>query len=262
MQHAETHDALEFRLVGRTIAPGLLRSKELADIIEAIEDMVASVAVRDNPGLQKESIVVGLTSIEPGSVRLRFASPDQVQVTDAFEAVARAVQGAQFETLPSSSVRALQRVSRFTRRHDCRAEFWTLGGNHPAAVVTPNTEVSEPELIKGNTSLYGSVIRVGGREPRVMFETLSGKTVYCDASEEVAKKLAHRLYGRVQLDGRATWDPDGWTLEEFEIQSASELHLEPRTRIMQELSDAVGEFYEDIEDPVEYVAAVRSGGET
>jgi hypothetical protein len=55
------HDAtVQILLTGAGMLPGKIRSKEIAEIIESVEDMIASMVVHDHPDMRKESIIIGL----------------------------------------------------------------------------------------------------------------------------------------------------------------------------------------------------------
>lgn len=75
------HDVtVEILITGEGMPPGKVRSKETAEFIESVEEMIASVVIRDHPELLKESIVIGLKNIRPGSIGLEF-SPNLAELT-------------------------------------------------------------------------------------------------------------------------------------------------------------------------------------
>ncbi|NJL54772.1 hypothetical protein HC928_05930 [bacterium] len=68
------HDVtVEILLTGEGMSPGKIRSKEIAEVIESVEDMIASMVIRDHPELKKETIVIGLKNIRQGSIGLEFS---------------------------------------------------------------------------------------------------------------------------------------------------------------------------------------------
>ena len=48
---------IEIYLSGGDIFPGKVRSKELAEILESVEEMISSIVVRDNPELTQLTIL-------------------------------------------------------------------------------------------------------------------------------------------------------------------------------------------------------------
>jgi hypothetical protein len=51
-------EEIRIRLKGEGISPGLIRSKEIAEILESVEDMVVAEALKADPTLSKEHIIV------------------------------------------------------------------------------------------------------------------------------------------------------------------------------------------------------------
>lgn len=47
---------IEIRLTGAAVAPGLLRSRELAEVITAVEEMIAAVVEQENPEIKSEEV--------------------------------------------------------------------------------------------------------------------------------------------------------------------------------------------------------------
>jgi len=257
-QVSDSH-LVELRVVGPGIEPGLVRSREIGELLESLEDAVASVIALQDAGMSKEEVVVGITAISAGSISLQFGSPQPDLVREAFFTVSEAVSQSRFKALPNSSRRSLAKVSAFARRHDCRAEFRVPTIREPLAIIDRETQVAEPELVFGETTLYGRVIRVGGRTPRVMIETSDGSSVYCDSSPAVAKELAPKLYERVRLIGRAGWDPDDWSLVEFRIQDAAPgPDLDP-SAALEQLSGVIGGFFSEVGDADTFAKRLRQG---
>ncbi|NJO19548.1 MAG: hypothetical protein HC838_05075 [Spirulinaceae cyanobacterium RM2_2_10] len=51
---------IELVLTGEGMSPGKIRSQELAEIIESVEDMIAPMVVHAHPKLTEDRVVVGL----------------------------------------------------------------------------------------------------------------------------------------------------------------------------------------------------------
>jgi hypothetical protein len=250
---------LELRLVGERLVPGTVRSKEIAELLEAMEDAIATVVARSDSSFVKDLVIVGVQSIAAGSISLRFGSPHPEPVLVAFRHVTGAVATATYKGLPKSSRQSLSRIRAFARRHDCRAELREPARAYPLAVIDTSTMIAEPEIVYGDTTIYGKVIRVGGRRPRVMIETIAGESVFCDASPAIAKQLAPRLYERVRLEGKAAWDPDSWSLLEFRIREAESGPKEDPSSVIKQLSSRIGGYFSDIGDAEVFSRSVRRG---
>jgi len=252
---------IEVRLVGAEIAPGLVRSKELAEILDSVEDMIASVIVVEDPSLKKDEIVVGLLSVGEGSMTLQFASPLPDLVVPAFREVAKAVESDDYERLPTGSVSALGRIATFSRKHNSNVEFHGPNGDgviEVLAVISPSITIRPTPLMIGSTTMYGKVIRVGGRTPRVMIELPNGESVYCEIEYELAKELGQRLYSWAGFYGTAKWDPKDLSVQDFSIDKITEYEDTPLTEAVAKLSEIAGKYFEDVDDVEGYISALRS----
>lgn len=136
----------------------------------------------------------------------------------------------------------------------------TNGRRKVLATITPETTLARRAKLSGETTIYGQVIRVGGREPRVMVELLSGQTVFCDTNEDIAKKLGSRLYTTVGLFGVAQWDGESLKLEQFTIKDVTTYEELPLEDVMNQLAKAVGVYYGDVTDVEKYISDIRGSG--
>ena len=64
----------QLRFTGGGVKPDAVPARELAELIIAAEEAIASVALQRNPALNPDEIVVGLVQIEEKSLGLSFAS--------------------------------------------------------------------------------------------------------------------------------------------------------------------------------------------
>jgi hypothetical protein len=249
---------IEIRLTGAQMIPGTVKSRELAEVIRSVEEMIASVVPYQNSSYEKDQIVVGLASVQGGSIRLGFKSLLAPVVVMAYFSVANAVKTENFSTLPPDSRNALKKIVTFTRNHQCVAELLSPHDDTLIASITPTTTVDTPGLVRGETTLYGRILRVGGKTPHVMFETVSGATIYCDTSFKLAQELGHRLYEFAEISGTALWDPTVWHVREFRIESFVPSGEKTAEETIAELSRLVGRYFEDVDDVESYVSSIRS----
>jgi hypothetical protein len=253
-------DEIEFRLIGEGIKPGLVRSHELAEILEAVEAFVAAEAMEANPELAKDELVVGLYQIADESIGLRFKTTMAAAVLPAFIGAAEAISASDFDALSGQSLKPLQTVAAFAKRHNCRADIQVPGAAGPLASITPDTVVPPPGSMKGSTELVGRVLRVGGKVPRAMIELLDGNVIYCDVALDVAKELGHRLYALVIFRGVAAWDTRSIKLQGFSITGFQEFPQRNPLEVLGELRNTIGKSFSDIEDVQAFVSELRKHG--
>jgi hypothetical protein len=254
---------LEIRFTGGGILPKSIRAGEMAEVLSSFEDMLSSLVMVDHPKLTKDDLIVGLINIQGGSVRLQFSSQLPEAVIPAFLQISKSVKEQKFNMLPSNTIKSLQTFSSFLHKKGCSADFVTINGRVKVlATMTPDVEIAPVEYIGGDTTIYGEVIRVGGREPKAMVETVDGTTVYCDiANEDLAREVGEHLYLMTKLDGTAKWDARSLNLEEFKITKVSEFGRIGIVETFGELSKLVGQYYADVTDVESYIASIREQNE-
>lgn len=256
--------SIELRLTGQGISPGAIRSKDIAQLIEAVEDMIASQVVADNPDIKKDQVVVGLSDIEKGSAGLLFASSLEELTSTATKEIATSIQTGDFYMLTSDSVNSLKVISAFTKSRECNAELYELNGTRNLlATITPETKIIEYEPIKGETTIYGTVTRVGGvneQKPTIQFRTIEGYLVYCSSNKSNAKRAAQSLYQQVGLSGIASWDSKTFRVISFDIKEVSEYTSRPLSNSFNSISEEYGETFDAIKDVEAFAYDLRNGG--
>ncbi|WP_018015521.1 hypothetical protein [Teredinibacter turnerae] len=252
-------DELKIRLRGEGIKPGLIRSKEIAEILESVEEMAIAEALKNNPDLSKEEIIVGFYAIEDESIGLKFKTTFATAVVSAFVSAAEAVERGDFESLTPQSMNSLKVVSSFSKRHSCDALIGTAS-NKEVTVISPTTEIPSPTFIYGQTEILGKVIRVGGKSPKAMIELIDGSTLYCEVPEDIAKELGHKLYSLAKFEGAAKWQSKTLELEEFKIHTVKEFPNTDPTKVLGELSGMIGDAFSEINDVCAFVTDLRNGG--
>jgi hypothetical protein len=252
---------LEIRFAGGGVLPENIRAGEMADILSSVEDMLSGLVATEHPTLTKEQLVIGLVGIKSGSVNLQFSSQLPEITAPAFAKLASAIKTKDFSSLPVPTLKSLDKFSSFVRKRNCEAEFISRNGKSTVlATITPDIKVSLPDLLKGETIIYGRIIRVGGREPKAMIETSDGVTVYCDMeNEDLARELGERLYMPVRIRGKATWEPHSLRLEEFKITEVAD-YGGSILEAFEELSSIAGKYFSNISDVESYVSDLRGQG--
>jgi hypothetical protein len=253
-------EEISIRLRGKGISPGLIRSKEIAEILESVEDMVVAEALKADPTLLKEYIVVGIYAIEDRSIGLKFKTTMASVVIPTFLATAEAIGNENFDSLTPQTVKSLQVISSFSKKHSCNAIFGT-GEQIEIATITPDTQIPSPTYIEGLSEIVGKVIRVGGKTPKAMIELTDGATMYCEVPENIAKELGHQLYSLARFYGQAKWDSKTLELEEFQIISVEEFKNMDSTSMFKELANILGEQFTNVKDVEGYVSSLRYEGD-
>lgn len=243
--------------------PDKVPARDLAELLIAAEEAVASLAKLRNPALNCEDVVLGLVKIEDASLGLLFNSPLPDVVGPAFREIALCVQNRQFGELPTKSRRCLRVIAEFGSRRQCRTQFWNGDEEAPQQLAEMDVgfESVMPEeiYVRGETVLYGKVERVGGVEPKVRVRLSEHEAVSCHLSEELAKDLGKRLYSTVGLQGQATWDAKDLSIIYFRVDEVVSFQNVGASQGLSELRDAVAGAYDDVPDVVGFVREIRGG---
>lgn len=252
-------EEIKIRLRGEGIKPGLVRSKEIAEILESVEEMAVAEALKANPELKREEIIVGLYAIEDESIGLKFKTTFSSLVVSAFISTAASIENQDFEHLTPQTLNSLKVLSGFSKKHNCDAIIGS-GSEHELTVISPDTVIPESTYIHGQSEILGKVIRVGGKSPKAMIELVDGSTLYCEVPEEIAKQLGRQLYSLARFEGYAKWDSKTLELEEFKIHSVKEFpNMEPR-ELFGKLSNLIGSQLSSIVDVEKFVSSLRNDG--
>lgn len=249
---------IKVRFKGAGIKPDLISAKELAGLLESIDDFIVAETLKNDNSLKRSDIIVGLYKIEDESIGLSFKTTFPGVVNSAIENVATLLENDNFNALGSSSFSALQAISVFSKKHQCDAEFSLSDGNI-LIKITPETIISEPVSFKGMSEIIGKVIRVGGKTPKAVLELLDDSTIYCDVQEDIARNLGHCLYSLVKCSGLATWSSRDFELEDFKIMEFEKFANISANETMKQLSDEVGDYFTNITDVPLFVSNLRNG---
>lgn len=247
------------RLIG--LKPEDLRAGELAKVISQFEDMIAAMVKRDRPLISKDELVVGLVHIENKSVGLEFSTKLPELALPAYFGITDAVATERYLDLPGETLRHLRDFHSFIKSKNCECEMFSRNGKiNLKAVLLPKTIIPEHPKITGQILVFGRIIRVGGEEPRVMFDVPNGKTLFCKVkNEDLARQLGQRLYTWVGLQGTAVLNSDTLDITEFRVEEITEYEGKKSIKeVMLDLSALANEYYSDIDDVEEYVHHLRS----
>jgi hypothetical protein len=115
--------------------------------------------------------------------------------------------------------------------------------------------------VRGTTTLFGRCIRVGGIRPRAEISLEQGGTLFIDVSEQLARRLAQRLYDQVCLDGEASWDAETWCIQSFRATDIADYAPIGLVSAFRELTANSNSALDGL-DVQEFVEQCRHGGAT
>lgn len=122
------------------------------------------------------------------------------------------------------------------------------------ATIQPSTysALSERLLVKGETTIFGKVERVGGATSKKCGLRLVGrsKMLICNVhNQEVARRLGQKLYEEVSVSGVAQWLKTTWNVVHFNIRDLCQANQKSTDDIIKSLRDAGGDGWDKVDDP-------------
>jgi hypothetical protein len=233
---------------------------ELAEILSGFDKAIRSMVVDQNSPL-----TLGLVSITPGSTILEVVSDRPVEARCAVSDLAKAVNDRNPGSLPAAARNGLQQVMPILRRwatEDRRPSFQLLLPDRdisaPLAVITPDMEFSfTPPKVLGNTTIYGSLIWIGGQRPKAHVKMDNGALLNCEVSKQLARSLASRLYEEIGLEGEAEWNSEDWSIVSFRISGVTDFRGGPIIESIDVLASTIAGDWDDADDVVGEISQIR-----
>ncbi|MBI1278921.1 MAG: hypothetical protein GC179_12405 [Anaerolineaceae bacterium] len=247
---------IEIRILGENATPDKISSRDVGELISSIEIMLAAIVARDNRalGIDESQITVGLAAIEHHSYDLIFQSQFEQEVIVAANQVATSINTGNYSKIPSKSIEAVKTLRKIARKYSTDIEFWQKNGkNTQLATVNTNTKIdAEIPTSSGKTTLYGTVISVGGVEPpRASIRLSTGNIQVCHITRgqdlQIARQLGQRLYSEVGVYGTARWDLRDMSLDHFLIERVTEYSKKPVDQALESIYDIVGNYYSNVD---------------
>lgn len=254
---------IEVKITGREILPGDIRSKDIAEIIISIEKMIISYISSELPLIKEDEILIGLQEIRKGSIDLLFKPREEISF-DTFIKISSRLSDRQFHLLPKPTREQLIKIQKLSTKLGSNIEFRSNNGKSVLVYkVDQDSEFIDPPIISGETILYGEVIRVGGKNDATVKLSLdNGEELTCEISFDLAKKLGAYLYREVGVIGNARWHSDTLELVSFSIKGITNYRESSSIKEgISKLSDIIGRYYEDLDDPTDYFNKLRYGDE-
>lgn len=262
MHHEEPY--LEIRFAGKGASgPEHIRARDLADAIEAFEQLVVSELKASGEDVNPNDVVVGLVDVRAGSARFRFKSSYMVAALAAFVSAARHVHEKAYGEMQTTSAKALQTLQKVGRKYNGDVELRTHEQQdedaEPLALIPreERIELPTPPCLEGITTLYGKVARVGGSTPKVWLDVQPGERLVCEVDEDLARQIAARLYEFVGLRGVARWNLDTAEIEDFEIQALLPYEQTGAMDAFAALAEVSAEDFTGVQDVVRYAEMLR-----
>jgi hypothetical protein len=227
----------------------------LGELLEMLRSILDVTSTDDSEGKQ----VVSLLRINRGSTVLPFKATQPERARADLAAAAAAINRCDLSDLPPKKRVAVQKFVSWSSNRASKVRIYAEPSGRASAVITANTRLATPAVIKGATTLYGEVRRAGGARPSVQLVTPSqDQPVPCYGNHDVVRQLASRLYTEVGLSGVATWNTANWRIEQLEISSVLDFEPTGLTHAFDELAQAAPGAWAGVTDADQVARQLRS----
>ncbi|MDQ3332282.1 MAG: hypothetical protein M3552_16800 [Planctomycetota bacterium] len=259
-------ESFHFEIKGEDVEPGSVPLRDLLDLLRYLNATLVETA--RSQGLSEDEIDFSLTELKKGnsSDHNITASPRAIKSVDFL--TRRLANRNTFGDLPQGVQKNVREMWRWAHDFGADGLAFTPNGSRitPAVIDVADGIPGERITYSGKTTLYGECISSGGakqRSAKVRFPDGKIRAVRLK-NLDLAKELGHRLYQRVGLIGRATWDAETKKIVVFQADRLSPYRdrdpgaAKPRTisEAFEELARASGGRWENV-DPDEFVQEQR-----
>ncbi|HMR81722.1 MAG TPA: hypothetical protein PKE30_01270 [Niabella sp.] len=250
----ETNNIFELKFFGNEIRPEKVKPSEIAQLLANFERVIINQAQLESPGIDSDEVLFCFDKIDDQSLDLIFKVIKLKEIlVGSYLTIATAFNTGDYSKIDRNAISPLRDIVKFTRKHNCEGSFKL--NDETLSSFTPNVEINYnlPQSIKGETTIYGKIIRVGGEEPRIHFRTSDDEKLIFDIDEILAKKLATKLYDFIGITGTATWNINNFKIENFKIDKIIEIDNKPITETLEELRGIIGKYWDEVEDVDSYL---------
>ncbi len=239
---------------------------DISKLLNSFERALTKTVSKDDLEKIKKSdkIPIRLVDISDGSTIIKFKS-DFPAISTAFNLLTLSISKDDYSKIPDKAYPHIREMSQFSCKYRCSVELNSYGTDTVKAKIYPD-KILDPassrrddfdNFIEDHTTIYAKVDKVGGHPPFVSLSLSRNKIINCGIDEELALKLAKKLYKYVGLEGIAKTNVDDFTIDSFEILRITNYEDIPLTEAMKELRKVAGKHWDKIEDPDKYIAELR-----
>jgi hypothetical protein len=163
-----------------------------------------------------------------------------------------------------AAMRPIESLSDVARSIGCRIEV-SSAENHrlPLFVVEEDAfqRISSRLLLRGETTVVGQVMRVGGATGMRCLLRVPGRhrILYCDVENRgLVRRLGQHLYEQIAAIGTAIWIHSSWRIYQFTVRDFSQPQLGDPNETIKHLRNAGLNAWDEIADPDAFIQELRS----
>jgi hypothetical protein len=245
---------------GPEVYPEKIPFSTLSRALAAIQHL-ASGREPSLPKEESEETAVRLVGVGRGSAAFQFVGPAPALAISFLREAGRVLNRPEEIGNKDYILRPVEDLSATARALHCSIIVREHGKDQPIlARIGPDSyrSISHSLLITGETAISGKIVRVGGATRRKCSLRIPDRygLLYCRVTDtEVARELGQRLYQDVVVHGTAEWLKTNWRVVHFTIHQVSQPKVTSMAEALEELREAGGKAWDDIDDPEAFLEA-------
>lgn len=242
------------KIDGENVSPETVPLEDLLATLSTMRDAIVATAV--DSGHARKSVFLSLTGITKKCNLLTLVENEPAR--DGTARVMKAIRYRDMSLVPASARKAISRLYR-----KAGSKSWTIAvqNGEPEAVIDPKQGTPVERYLRGTTSLFVKVIRVGGEVPRVLVQFPNNeRRTFSVVDMEVTKELGGKLYEHLVLHGDAKWMRGSRKLADFKVKRVGRYSSKTANpeQAIKGLSKIMGSRWDDI-NPDQYLLDERNG---
>jgi len=267
------------RLVESDIRPWKVPMRVLARTLQAIQRLVDQRDDEDDQDtkLDIDSHVISqeeifakalrLVDVKSSSAAYAVAAPAHESAIHTIIDTGKMIAGPSAYDWNTPTLSAVKELSEIAKTLHCKIELRLPGSakqyGDVLAKITPTTfsEISSSVFIKGDTSVFARIERVGGATEMhcgIRIASQPRKMVICHvADSDLIRKLGQYMYQNVLLSGHATWLRRSKHLKYFNVTSFEKPKIGSIRDALNRIHEAGGKAWDRIKDPDAKIAEMR-----
>jgi hypothetical protein len=245
---------------GPNLVPEEIPVRAVTDALSAIQDLASGRDPFELAHVPPEK-TIGLLDVRRGSARFQCVARNPAEAVRNLKRVGKWITSPDSESGEELEIalNPIDQLSAIARKLGCAvivrapdktaaAWLWVKEGSYD--------ELSSRVLLKGDTTIYGRIERVGGAtEMRCLLRVPDRrKLLYCDVeSRELVRRLGQHLYENIAATGTAVWIHRTWRVVRFTLRDFHQPRLRDYAAALQDLREAGLSAWDTIDDPKSYL---------
>jgi hypothetical protein len=262
------------RLIGSNVKPWSVPMRSLGRVLAAVQRLVdqrddladADEEEKSVDVSEDETRTLRLLSVRADSAGYAVASKNKQVTLSILRETGRSIEEPNTANWHPSTVSSLDDLSQIAKQLGCHIELRSIDDSGSSgdviAVIRPSTfaEVQQRAFVRGHTSVYGRLERVGGATACKCGIHVRGrpKMLFCEITNpDLVCELGKYIYSDVVLSGEVVWYRFDQQIKTMFVSSFSPAKTELISEVAKKIRDAGGCAWDNIADPEAFSREMR-----